>query len=77
MKAAAEIAARMPGLTFRLGLGYLRMKRRARRSARLFREGLVEGGIPIELAVELEGDYGSILSIRELVRSMGVMSPRK
>ncbi len=68
-KTVAVIIATIPGLVLRTGFVYLRTKRMARRNAKRVMKGMVDNGIPPELAKELAFQYDDQLRVRTLVRT--------
>ncbi|MGQ9588520.1 MAG: hypothetical protein ACUVT7_09110 [Thermoplasmata archaeon] len=71
MKAVATVIAYAPALMFRLGLGYLGLRKQAHKSARLFEEGLIEGGMPAEYASLLTNAYESDLRFSKMIGKIG------
>ena len=63
------ILARTPGLIIRLGFSALKFKRKAKKSARKMRRGLIKGGMSRDRANELVTIYEEGLSIRKLIKS--------
>jgi arginyl-tRNA--protein-N-Asp/Glu arginylyltransferase len=68
------VAATAPTLVWRLGITYLRMKRRARRSGSEFYRSLVANGVPQIEARELANEFESAISLRRIV---GQLSSRR
>jgi hypothetical protein len=68
-----------PILSFRIGLQYLRMKRSANKARGRFYKELIDGGIPRQQARELADEYVSAISIRSIVKAVGMtaMSARR
>jgi hypothetical protein len=60
----------IPKIVLKLGVPFLRMKKRAQKAERHFRTGLIENGIPPEFARELSDQYAKDLSIRRIVSGM-------
>jgi hypothetical protein len=67
-KTVAVIMVSIPSLVIRTGLVYLRTKRRARKSAGKVMKGMIESGIPPELARKLAQEYEAQVSIRTIMR---------
>jgi len=67
-KTVAVIMVSIPSLVIRTGFVYLRTKRKARKGARKVMKGMIESGIPPELAKKLAGEYEAQLSIRTIMR---------
>ncbi|MCZ7385322.1 MAG: hypothetical protein O8C63_11325 [Candidatus Methanoperedens sp.] len=67
-KTVAVIMVSIPSLVFRTGIVYLRTKRRARRGAKRVMKGMIQNGIPPELARKLADEYEAQLSLRTLMR---------
>ena len=59
--------ARVPWLVIRLVFSALRFKRKAIKSARKVRKGLIRGGMSREKAKELTMKYEEIFSVRRLM----------
>jgi hypothetical protein len=59
--------ARIPGLLIRLGFSALRFKRRAIKSARKMRKGMVKAGMDRKMARELSLAYEEAFSVRRLI----------
>ena len=75
-KLVAAITITIPKIALGTGIAYLRMKRNARKSARLFEEGLVSSGLNPTMAHELALKYETDLSIRKMISSFGGNFPR-
>jgi len=60
----------IPKMVFRFGVPFLRMKKRAQKAESHFRTGLIQSGMPPELARELSDQYAKDLSIRRIVSGM-------
>ena len=67
-KTVAVIMVSIPSLVIRTGFVYLRTKRKARKGARKVMKGMIESGIPPELAKKLAGEYEAQLSLRTIMR---------
>jgi hypothetical protein len=67
-KTVAVIMVSIPSLVIRTGLVYLRTKRRARKGARKVMKGMIESGIPPEVARKLADEYEAQISIKTLMR---------
>lgn len=67
-KTVAVIMVSIPSLVIRTGFVYLRTKRMARKGAKRVMKGMIESGIPPELAKKLAGEYEAQLSIRTIMR---------
>ena len=67
-KTVAVIMVSIPSLVIRTGFVYLRTKRKARKGARKVMKGMIESGIPPELAKKLAEQYEAQLSIRTIMR---------
>jgi hypothetical protein len=66
-----QALARVPGLVIRLFFTVLRMKRKAKKSARKLRKAMIKGGMDRKRAKELASKYEEGLSFRKLMK--GVM----
>ncbi len=58
------LAATVPVLVLRIGIGFLRMKAKRRRGVRAFRRALVRGGMSPEAARHLAEEYESFGRLR-------------
>jgi hypothetical protein len=70
-KLVAAITITIPKIALGTGIAYLRMKRKARKSAKLFEKGLVSSGLPSTMAHDLAVKYESDLSIRRMISGSG------
>lgn len=70
-KMVATVGVRIPVLTVRLGVSYLRLKRKARKASDEFARQLEHEGVPHALARELGDAYGSELSLRKFFDMTG------
>lgn len=66
-KTVAAVMVNAPSLVLRTGLALLRLKRRARKNAKSVLKGMLENGLPEDLARRLAQSYETDLSIRRLV----------
>jgi hypothetical protein len=60
--------ARIPGLVLRLGFSALMFKRKAIKSARKMRKGMVKAGMDRKMAKELTLRYEETFSVRRLMK---------
>jgi len=67
-KTVAVIMVSIPSLVIKTGFVYLRTKRKARKGAKRVMKGMIESGLPPELAKKLAGEYEAQLSIRTIMR---------
>lgn len=67
--------SRVPGLVFRLGISFMRFKRRVRKNARILRKSMIRNGMERKLATDLAEAYAMNLSIRELMKHSGAEIP--
>jgi hypothetical protein len=67
-------AAYGPIIAIRVGLQYLRIKRKANKARGRFYNELVRGGVPREQAAELADEYAGGLSIRSFFKAGGMGS---
>lgn len=67
-KTVAVIMVSIPSLVIRTGFVYLRTKRKARKGARKVMKGMIESGIPPELARKLADEYEAQLSLMTIMR---------
>lgn len=74
-KILAAIMWTAPGLTIRTGFAYLRMRRDLQKSARVFYQGMIDAGMPIEQARQLREKYADNLSTHSLAKSLGISLP--
>lgn len=75
-KLVAAITITIPKIALGTGLAYLKMKRKARKSAKLFEKGLVSSGLSPTMAHELALKYETDLSIRKMISSFGGNFPK-
>ena len=75
-KLVAAITVTLPKIALGTGLAYLKMKRRARKSAKIFEKGLVSNGLSPMMAHELALKYETDLSIRKMISSFGGNFPK-
>jgi hypothetical protein len=75
-KLVAAITLTIPKIALGTGIAYLRMKRNARRSAKLFERGLVSSGLTHTMAHELALKYETDLSIRKMITGFGWNFPK-
>ncbi|MBE0517661.1 MAG: hypothetical protein IH630_00340 [Thermoplasmata archaeon] len=66
------VGVHIPGLVFRLGITYLKLKRNSNRASKQFTSRLEREGVPPELAKSLGEAYGSELSIRKVLSGKGI-----
>ena len=59
--------ARVPGLLIRLVFSALKFKRKAIKSARKVRKGMIRAGMNRDMAKSLTDDYEEMFSIRRLI----------
>ncbi len=76
-EAILAFTASAPMMAFRLGVGFLKMKRQANKSAKNFYREMVRNGIPPPEARKLSEEYTSVVSFRHWFRSMGGFSSWK
>jgi len=76
-EAILAFTASAPLLAFRLGVGFLKMKRQANKSAKNFYREMVRNGVPPSEARKLSEEYTSTVSLRHWIRSMGGFSSWK
>jgi hypothetical protein len=70
-KLVATLGTKLPILTIRVGVSYLRMKRRANKASRVFTAELEREGLPSDLARKLGRTYESDISIRKFLNQTG------
>ncbi len=75
-KLVAAITITIPKIALGTGFAYLKMKRKARKSAKLFEKGLVNSGLPPTMAHGLAAKYETDLSIRKMISSFGGGFPK-
>lgn len=63
-----QAIARIPGLLIRLGFSALKMKRKAKVSAKKLRKSMIKSGMNKEMANKLASRYEEGLSIRSLMK---------
>jgi len=69
------LAASIPVLVARLGMGFLRFQGKRRRGARAFESTLLAGGLPPERAAQLTQLYRDAGSLRKILRGAGSARP--
>ena len=70
-KTVAVIMVSIPSLVLGTGLAYLRTRKRARKNAKMVMKGMIESGVPPELAKRLADEYANQLSIKTIMRGFG------
>ena len=75
-KLVAAITLTIPKIALGTGLAFLKMKRRARKSAKLFEKGLVSSGLSPAMAHGLAVKYETDLSIRKMISRFGGNFPK-
>lgn len=70
-KMMGAIGTTAPLLVVRLGVSYLRLKRRANKASRTFVTELERSGVPTDLARKLGSSYESDISIRKFLERNG------
>jgi hypothetical protein len=70
VKMVPVLMVEIPKMVLKLGVPFLRMKKRVQKAERQFRTGLEESGMPPELARELSDQYAKDLSIRRIISGM-------
>ena len=70
-KLVAAITLTLPKIALGTGFAYLKMKRKARKSAKLFEKGLVNSGLSPTMAHGLAVKYETDLSIRKMISGFG------
>ncbi|UCC92415.1 MAG: hypothetical protein JSW25_07005 [Thermoplasmata archaeon] len=71
-KLVATVLAKSPVLLLKVSWRYLRMKKRAQRAERTFRQRLEASGMDRETAARFAETYGSAVSIRKLLKETGI-----
>lgn len=75
-KLVAAITVTIPKIALSSGFAYLKMKRRARKSAKIFEKGLVSSGLSPAMAHDLAVKYETDLSIRKMISRFGIDFPK-
>lgn len=70
-KIMATVGVKIPMLAVRLGVSYLRLKRRANKASKTFVAELESGGMPSDYARKLGQAYGSDISVRKFLNQTG------
>jgi hypothetical protein len=70
-KLVAAITLTIPKIALGTGFAFLKMKRRAKKSAKLFEKGLVNSGLSPTMAHGLAVKYETDLSIRKMISGFG------
>lgn len=71
-KIVGVVMAKSPKLLLKLSWRYLKMKKRAQRAERTFRQRLEASGMDPEMAARLAERYTSTVSIRHLLKEIGL-----
>lgn len=64
--------AKGPKVMVKIGWRFLKVKRKARKAETLFKRRLIDGGMDPGSAAHLAEAYGSTVSIRQLLQTMGI-----
>jgi hypothetical protein len=67
-KTVAVLMTEIPSIALSAGWAYLKTKRRIRKGSKYLMKGMLESGMPTELAHELANQYETDLSIRKLMK---------
>lgn len=70
-KTVAVIMTEIPAIALSTGWAYLKTKRRIRQGSKYVMKGLLENGMPKELASQLVDQYETDLSVRKLIKGFG------
>ncbi len=70
-KTVAVIMTEIPAIALSTGWAYLKTKRRIRMGSKYVMKGLLESGMPKELAHQLVDQYETDLSVRKLIKGFG------
>ncbi len=71
-KIVGVVIAKSPKLLLKLSWRYLKMKKRAQRAERTFRQQMEASGMDPETAARLAERYTSTVSIRHLLKETGI-----
>ena len=74
-EAMLAVAGTAPPLVLRLGISYLRYKRRAKKAGKSFFHSMVDNGMPEKEARYLADDYMTSFSVKTIIRQLGVSMP--
>ena len=74
-KLVASIMVAIPGLTLKSGFAYLRLRRKAHQNSKTMMSSMIQEGIPEEYAKRLSEAYAADMSIRKLMKGLGVSRP--
>lgn len=66
------LMATIPVLTIKFGWGFVRFQARRKRGVRMFRNALVQSGMPHEQATRLAQTYHDAGSLTKILRGAGV-----
>lgn len=69
------LAATIPVLVVRVGLGFLRFQGKRRRGAHAFESALLAGGLPRARAAQLTQQYHDAGSLRKILRGTALARP--
>jgi len=70
-KTVAVIMSEIPAFALTMGWAYLKTKRRIHKVSKYVMKGMLENGMPRELADELANQYETDLSIRRIMKEFG------
>jgi hypothetical protein len=71
-KLIGVVIAKSPKLLLKLSWRYLKMKKQAQRAEKEFRERLEASGMDPETAARFAEQYGSTVSIRQMMKGIGI-----
>ncbi|NYT11163.1 MAG: hypothetical protein GKC03_01260 [Methanomassiliicoccales archaeon] len=71
MESVLTVAAYAPAVIIRVGISFLKLKRRANKAAKCFYKELLKNGIPPREARKLADDYTSVVSVRYWAKNLG------
>lgn len=70
-EAVLTVAAFAPTIAIRVGISFLKLKRRAKKAGKRFYKELVRNGVPPQEARKLADEYTSMVSIRYWAKNLG------
>jgi len=76
-KIMASIAVTVPALAWKVGWAYLKAKKQRQRNAKYLTKGMVDGGMPPEIAHHLSEEFEAELSLRSLAGIFGSAVSRR
>ena len=70
-KTVAVLMTEIPSIVLGTGWAYLKTKRSIRKGSKYMLKGMLENGVPADLAHELAEQYETDLSVRKIMKEFG------